>query len=187
MFFIHIFLPCFQSQTRVWEAGQREDGDAAPLYHGELFNPHIVRSAVRSSKFCIKACLCLNREICVWFHVTGCLVNPRTHQRDYDRGWGDEKVRGRRKGDMWEEDGMMREKRWKERNKDHKHRHVNNESEQGFSACRKQIIQKTIFSLHARPAMYTKTCFNSLPLYFHAFRVYHISLSAQDCVLLVSL
>ncbi len=166
-----------QSQTRVWEVGQREDGDAAPLYHGELFNPHIVRSAVRSSKYCIKACLCLKREIAfdfmlqgvwlTWGHISGITIGVG----------GDEKVRGRRKGDMREEDGMMREKRWKERNQDHKHRHVNNEREQGFSACRKQITQKTIFSLHARPAMYTKTCFNSLPLYFHAFRVYRISLS----------
>lgn len=46
------------------------------------------------------------------------MVNLRTHQRDEDRGWGDEKVRGRRKGDMQEpereEDGMRREKQKRE-------------------------------------------------------------------------
>lgn len=48
-------------------------------------------------------------------------------------------MRGRKKGDMrepeGEEDGMKREKTWKERNEDHKHRHVNNEREQRFRAC----------------------------------------------------
>jgi len=67
----------------------------------------------------------------------------RTRQRDDDRGWGDEKVRGRRTGyARARKRGGGNEKR----NKDRKHRHVNNEREQQFSACRKQITQKAIFS-----------------------------------------
>lgn len=61
-----------------------------------LFNPHIVRSALRFSKYSMKASLYLKTEIEYDF-MLGVLVNLRTHQQDEDRGGGDEKVRERRK------------------------------------------------------------------------------------------